>query len=152
MYLYKKKNFVAYTHQTFFPSIFIYMKCFNFLFKDNIKIDFFDKNLTLKMKYILFMYQLGVSILKDIKYDTEKKKILIDNFDTFNLSQELSIENINEIYKIINIHEKHKLFKTLESKDYIYETKISLIEKMFPDNYVSNNKFSDLLDDWNFEF
>ena len=98
------------------------------------------------------MYQLGVSILKDIKYDTEKKKILIDNFDTFNLSQELSTENINEIYKIINIHEKHKLFKTLESKDYIYETKISLIEKMFPDNYVSNNKFSDLLDDWNFEF
>lgn len=98
------------------------------------------------------MYQLGVSILKDIKYDTEKKKNLIDNFDTFNLSQELSTENINEIYKIMNIHEKHKLFKTLESKDYIYETKISLIEKIFPDNYVSNNKFSDLLDDWNFEF
>lgn len=104
------------------------------------------------MKYLLFMYQLGVSILKDTKFDTIKEKNMIHNFDTFNLTEELNDHNIKEIYEIFNVHDRHELLKTLESKDYIYETKISLLKSLIQESYQNNNQYKDLFDDWNFEF
>ena len=104
------------------------------------------------MKYLLFMYQLGVSILKDTKLDTIREKNMIHNFDIFNLTNELNDCYIKDIYEMIDIHKKHELLKTLESKDYIYETKISFLKEIIQENYDICIRNKDLFDDWNFEF
>lgn len=97
------------------------------------------------------MYALGTQVLKDILIDSCNQKN--DNlFDEYNLIEELNGKNIEELNKIHNIHDNHKLFKTLESSNIIYETEISLIEELKEIITEYNNPFKDLEDDWDFKF
>lgn len=103
------------------------------------------------MKYLLFMYHLGTTVLKDLRINQEVININ-EKFDSFNLIEEINENNINEIYNIIEINQKNDLIKTLESSNITYETKISLLNLIIAPNYSKNHIFNDLLDDWNFEF
>ncbi len=103
------------------------------------------------MKYLLFMYHLGATVLKDLKINQEVTNIN-EKLDSFNLIDEINENNINEIYNIIEINQKNDLIKTLESSNITYETKISLLNLIMESNYSKNYIFNDLLDDWNFEF
>lgn len=103
------------------------------------------------MKYLLLMYHLGATVLKDLKIN-QKVTNINEKLDSFNLIEEINENNINEIYNIIEINQKNDLIKTLESSNITYETKISLLNLIMTHNYSKNHIFNDLLDDWNFEF
>ena len=71
------------------------------------------------MKYLLFMYHLGTTVLKDLRINQEVININ-EKFDSFNLIEEINENNINEIYNIIEINQKNDLIKTLESSNINY--------------------------------